>query len=111
MSIRFGTDASESSLIGAYGPANVSSEVLEDEGGEYVSTSLFPGDLVSTTGHYRFLATGDVVRSSHALRFRSAATLAATLADAGFTVESVYGDWDRRPTEPTSRELIVVASR
>jgi hypothetical protein len=46
-----------------------------------------------------------------ALRFRGEAELARSLGDAGFAVERVYGDWDRRPASPTSRELIVVARR
>jgi len=45
------------------------------------------------------------------LRFRSEPELVASLADAGFAVERVYGGWDRRPASPTTRELIVVARR
>jgi hypothetical protein len=34
-----------------------------------------------------------------------------SLANAGFALERVYGDWDRRPASPTTRELIIVARR
>ncbi len=34
-----------------------------------------------------------------------------SLAGAGFTVERVFGGWDRRPPGPATRELVVVASR
>jgi hypothetical protein len=30
--------------------------------------------------------------------------------DAGFSVESVFGDWDGRPADAASRELIFVAA-
>jgi hypothetical protein len=32
-----------------------------------------------------------------------------SLAGAGFTIERVYGDWNRGPAGPTAAELIVVA--
>ena len=66
-------------------------------------------DVVSVTNHYRFLATDDDVVSSARLRFRSEAELRATLAAAGFAVDRLYGDWDRRPASADTRELIVVA--
>jgi SAM-dependent methyltransferase len=67
--------------------------------------------VVSCTGHYRFSRTGDELASRIALRFRGADELAESLSTAGFGVERVYGDWDRRPPGPTTRELIVVAAR
>ncbi len=44
------------------------------------------------------------------LRFRTVEELARSLADAGFAIERVYGDWDRRAAGPATRELIVVAA-
>lgn len=67
--------------------------------------------IVSYTIHYAFVATGEELVSPISLRFRTEAELTESLRDAGFTVERVYGDWDRRPTGPTTRELIVVAAR
>jgi SAM-dependent methyltransferase len=67
------------------------------------------GDVVSFTNHYQFLTTGDDVPSQAQLRFRSEAELRDSLGAAGFTVECVYGDWDRRPASASTRELIVVA--
>ncbi|MEM9561294.1 MAG: class I SAM-dependent methyltransferase [Actinomycetota bacterium] len=44
------------------------------------------------------------------LRFRNPDEVRAGLEEAGFTVETVWGDWDRSPFEPeTSLELIVLA--
>jgi SAM-dependent methyltransferase len=66
--------------------------------------------IVWCVNHYVFAATGEELVSPTRLRFRSEDELAQSLADAGFAVERVYGDWDRRPAGPTTRELIVVAT-
>ena len=67
--------------------------------------------VVTYENHYVFAATGDTLVSEGRLRFRSHAELTQSLADAGFAVERVFGDWDRRPAGPRTRELIVVARR
>ena len=69
------------------------------------------GDLVSSEVHYRFAASGDHLVSANRLRFRTRAELARSLAEAGFSVERVFGDWDRRPVGPERPELIFVAAR
>ena len=66
--------------------------------------------VVSYANHYAFAATGEDVVSTARLRFRSVEELTGSLADAGFLVERIYGDWDRRPAGPRTRELIVVAA-
>jgi SAM-dependent methyltransferase len=66
--------------------------------------------VVSYANHYAF-ASGEHLVSPNKLRFRTGEELTASLADAGFVVERVYGDWDRRPAGPATRELIVVAAR
>jgi SAM-dependent methyltransferase len=73
-------------------------------------TALDAG-IVSYINHYVFVATGDDVVVSSRLRFRSLDELTRSLIVAGFAVERVYGDWDRRPASRTARELIVVARR
>ena len=67
--------------------------------------------IVTYENHYVFAATGEALVSEGRLRFRSQAELTQSLADAGFAVERIFGDWDRRPAGPTTRELIVVARR
>ena len=62
-------------------------------------------------GHNVFTATGEVVVASSELRFRSLAELTDSVINAGFTVEHVYGDWDRGPVASTSRTLVVIARR
>ena len=65
--------------------------------------------IVSYTNHYAFASTGEELLSPTKLRFRTLEDLSRSLAGAGFAVERVYGDWDRRPAGSTTRELIVVA--
>ena len=69
------------------------------------------GGVVTYENHYVFVAAGEELVSVGRLRFRSQAELTESLAAAGFAVERVHGDWDRRPAGPTTRELIVVATR
>ena len=59
--------------------------------------------------HYH-LADGDRISES-TLRFLPLDRLTAFLAEAGLTVQAVFGDWDSTPFDPaTSREIIIVAS-
>lgn len=62
-------------------------------------------------GHNVFTATGEVVVVSSDLRFRSQAELTESLRAAGFTIEHVYGDWDRGPVTSASRVMVFVARR
>lgn len=61
--------------------------------------------------HYRFTATGEVLRSDARLRFRTLDELTPSLERAGFEVERVDGWWDGRPADATAPEHIVVARR
>lgn len=61
--------------------------------------------------HYLFASTGEELVSTGELRFRTQAELTLSLTDAGFSVEQVFGDWDRQPVGESSRELIFVAAR
>jgi SAM-dependent methyltransferase len=66
---------------------------------------------VRIDGYNVFTATGEVVVAGSELRFRGRAELAGSLTGAGFTVEHVYGDWDRGPVTGASRVMVFVASR
>lgn len=68
------------------------------------------GDVVYAVGHRRLVDTDEELISPFALRFRGEALLRRSLASVGFSVESVFGDWDRRPSGPGERELIFVAT-
>jgi len=67
-------------------------------------------DRVCTRIHYLFTRSGEELLSTNGLRFRTRAQLSRSLSNAGFSVESVFGDWDGRPADAASRELIFVAS-
>jgi hypothetical protein len=67
--------------------------------------------IVSYTIHYLFADSGEELVAPSKLRFRTKDQLTRSLVDSGFTVEYVYGDWDRRFAGPKTRELIVVATR
>jgi SAM-dependent methyltransferase len=62
-------------------------------------------------GHNVFLTTGEVVIVKSELRFRSLEELTHSLTGSGFTVEHVYGDWNKGPLLSTSLEMIFVARR
>jgi SAM-dependent methyltransferase len=66
---------------------------------------------VRFAGHNVFTATGEVVVASSELRFRSRAELTDSLITAGFTVEHVYGGWDRGPVTSASRVMVFIARR
>lgn len=68
-------------------------------------------DLVRYNIHYRFASDGEELISSNVLRFRSQAETRRSLADAGFEVRDVFGDWDRSLVGVQSPELIFVATR
>jgi SAM-dependent methyltransferase len=69
------------------------------------------GDVVYAVGHRLLLRSNEELVSPFALRFRSEKLLKQSLTSSGFAVEKVFGDWDRRPSAPGERELIVVARR
>jgi len=67
------------------------------------------GDIVDTT-EVTSLADGTVLREdTGGLRFLDVGPLNALLAGAGFEVEAQYGDWERGPVTPESREIITIA--
>lgn len=69
------------------------------------------GEVVYAVGHRRLLRSDEALVSPFALRFRSEELLRRSLTSSGFSVEAVFGDWDRRPSGPGERELIVIAKR
>lgn len=69
----------------------------------------FDGSTVSFThsftGRSRFLPQ----ESESTLRFLDAEELSAILEANGFVTEEQYGDWDGRPVDETSPEIIIIA--
>lgn len=69
------------------------------------------GDLGECELYYALDDTGETLVSHTRLRFRTQEQLTAQLADTGFEVERIYGDFDRSPVGETTPELICVATR
>ncbi|HLJ66823.1 MAG TPA: class I SAM-dependent methyltransferase [Chloroflexota bacterium] len=66
---------------------------------------------VHLEGHNVFLSTGEGLVARDELRFRSFEELAGSLLEAGFTIENVYGDWQKGPLLDSSRAMIFIARR
>jgi SAM-dependent methyltransferase len=69
------------------------------------------GDVVHAVGHRRLVQSNEELVSPFAIRFRSEQLLRQTLTSSGFSIESVFGDWDRRSPGPGERELIFIARK
>jgi SAM-dependent methyltransferase len=65
---------------------------------------------VSFSHHYGF-ADGDRRAATATLRFRGEDELRSSLAVAGFSVEQIYGGWNRDPIGHPDGEFLVVARR
>ena len=74
----------------------------------HYAVTAVEGELVAYEPPFRF-GPGDEAVAESRLRFMPQARLAALLAEAGYASVTWYGDWDRAPLGPESRELIVVA--
>ena len=85
---------------------------LQLDGGETVTTSMeltgVAGEHVTVELRFRF-GDGVELTSRSTLRFRSEETLRSSLHDAGFTVDAVYGGWQRQPVGQGDGELIFTA--
>ena len=61
--------------------------------------------------HYLFKESGEVVVSRDAILFRSYDEIEEGLMTAGFTIQTLYGDWDRSLYDGMSPEMIFVAQK
>ncbi|MCX6735869.1 MAG: class I SAM-dependent methyltransferase [Candidatus Parcubacteria bacterium] len=61
--------------------------------------------------HYHFEKTGEDLVSVNEIIFRSQNEITKSLIDVGFSVQSIYGSWDRGLVNEKSSELIFVAVR
>ncbi len=77
----------------------------------WIEVTEVAGDVVSFVHHYRFLGSGEELSASATLCFRPEQRLRASLADAGFAVEAIYGGWGREPVGQGDGEYVVVARR
>jgi SAM-dependent methyltransferase len=69
------------------------------------------GELVNSVTYYLFTKTGRELTTSNTLIFRTRSEIEQSLKDAGFTIETVYGDWDGSIANDKSPEFIFVAKK
>ena len=86
-------------------------DAVHGEIGTWIQDVEVDGDLVRFESHYLFAGSGEELVSTGELKFRGREELGRSLADAGFSVEDVFGDWDGRPVDAENPELIFVAAR
>lgn len=77
----------------------------------WVELIAVEGSRVRFAGHNIFEATGERIGGVSELRFRSRDEIAGSLAEAGFSVEQVYGDWQGQPLSDASRAMVFIARR
>ena len=66
------------------------------------------GNVVSSSARYAF-SDGTELVSTEDLRFRTEAELRSSLGAAGFTIEQIYGGWDRTPVGSPDGEFLIIA--
>lgn len=76
---------------------------------EVVDVTGDPDAPTETHRGHTVLPSGEHVVADETLRFRRLDEITSSLAAAGFTVESVLGDWDGSPFHPDSPEMILLA--
>lgn len=76
---------------------------------EVVEVTGPPDSFTSTHAGHTLLPGGAHLVAHETLRFRSKEEVLASLHEAEFVIEHLWGDWDRSPSTLASSELIVVA--
>jgi SAM-dependent methyltransferase len=78
---------------------------------EWMETDELAPGRVLLTAYNEFEDTGDLVVEHVTLEFRSREQIERQLADAGFVVTQVWGDWSRSPWTDDSPLMVVEARR
>lgn len=74
----------------------------------WTDVNIVTGGVISYVLHYAF-PEGEELLSWGDLRFRSEQELLSSLLDSGFTVDQIYGGWNREPVGHKDGEFIVIA--
>ncbi|MEM7133825.1 MAG: class I SAM-dependent methyltransferase [Chloroflexota bacterium] len=97
----WGRDDTYEEIDTPFGPMTCWMDVLNTDNG-----------IVEFVGYNVFELTGDEVAVSSRLCFRSEAELATSLTNSGFRIKALHGNWNKRPFESqTSQLMIFVAQR
>jgi ubiquinone/menaquinone biosynthesis C-methylase UbiE len=94
-----------------WNPADSRRQVKLPDGRQVTATidvDAVTDNVVSFTIRYAF-SDGQALASTGDLRFRTEAELRSSLMAAGFTVEQIYGGWNREPIGAGDGEFLVIA--
>ncbi len=94
-----------------WNPADSRRQVVLPDGRQVTATidvDAVTDNVVSFTIRYAF-SDGEALASTGDLRFRTEAELRSSLTAAGFTVEQIYGGWNREPIGAGDGEFLVIA--
>lgn len=69
------------------------------------------GEKVTSESHYRFTKTGEELTSANTLIFRTRKEIEDSLKEAGFSIEKVYGNWDKSIANEESPEFIFIVKK
>lgn len=116
--LTFETRHPESLDLDLWDEENTTETLPHPDGGEYTSwlevlgakKDPNDGDLVSCRQH-AILPSGKHLSAEETLRYRPLPVLRESLAQVGFTLEKVWGDWDRSRLDADSPELIITARK
>lgn len=84
-------------------------ETAEGSLEEWMATEEVAPGTVRIRASNRFVDSDETVTEEFDLAFRFRETITADLHAAGFTVDAVYGDWNRAPFEDRSPLMVLVA--
>jgi ubiquinone/menaquinone biosynthesis C-methylase UbiE len=94
-----------------WNPADSRRQVCLPDGRSVTATidvDAVTDNVVSFTIRYSF-SDGQSLASTGDLRFRTETELRSSLAAAGFTIEEIYGGWNREPIGASDGEFLVIA--
>lgn len=77
---------------------------------EWADVEETASGVIQVAFHNRFADTGEDVVQNETLYFRDRRAIEDALNNAGFDVETVYGDWQRGPFTENSAVMVFVAS-
>jgi SAM-dependent methyltransferase len=96
-----------------YAP-NFCKKVVDPKKGEievWLDEPIVDGKNVTTTMHYLFKKNGEELTTTNTLAFRSRKEVENQLKEAGFTVQTVYGNWDASLATSDSPEFVFVGKK
>jgi SAM-dependent methyltransferase len=91
-----------------WNPTDSRRQITLADGGKVTAWTEVKDRVVDFTIHY-LMPTGDELTSEGALAFRTEDEVRSSLVAAGFTIERIYGGWNRDPIGHPDGEFLVIA--